>query len=77
MLSTDALRNKLIDQILLTKNKKLLQTINKMLQSASIEEKIELNSYQLEMIQMGLKDVEENNTISESDLDKEDAKWMS
>lgn len=76
MNSLDTLKNKLIDQILVTKNEKFLQAINEIFQSTNSEEKIDLNSYQIEMIQMGLKDIEEGNTISEADLEKQDAEWM-
>lgn len=77
MTNMDALKNKLIDQILLTKDEKFLQAINEIFQSTQTEEKVELNSYQIEMIQMGLRDIKEGNIISEADLKKQDSEWMS
>jgi predicted transcriptional regulator len=76
MATLETLRNRLIDQILVTKNEKLLQAVSEIFQSTNADEKIDLNSFQIEMIQMGLKDIEEGNTISESDLEKKDAEWM-
>jgi hypothetical protein len=76
MTTLETLRNELIDQILLTKNEKLLQAIHEIFHSTKSDDKIELNSYQMEMIQMGLNDIKEGNIISESDLEKQDAEWM-
>jgi hypothetical protein len=76
MTNLETLRNEPIEQFLLTKNEKLLQAINEIFHSTKSDEKIELNSYQLEMIQMGLNDIREGNIISESDLENQDAEWM-
>lgn len=76
MTTLDSLRNRLIDQILTTKNEKLLKAIEDILQSTNPSDKVELDSNQIEMINMGLRDIEDGNTISESDLEKQDAKWM-
>lgn len=76
MTTLDSLRNRIIDQILLSNNEKLLNAINEIFQSTNSEEKIELNSYQIEMIQMGLNDIEVGKTISENELEKEDSEWM-
>jgi predicted transcriptional regulator len=76
MATIDALKNRLIDQILMTKNEKLLKAVSEILQSTHSESKIELTSFQKEMIQMGLKDIEEGNLVSESDLEKLDEEWM-
>lgn len=76
MTTLDTLRNHLIDQILISKNEKLLKAINEIFKSTNAEENIELDSFQIEMIQMGLEDIEKGNTIPESDLEKQDAEWM-
>lgn len=76
MTALNTLRNRLIDQILVTKDEKLLQAVNKLFLSNKSEELLELNSYQIEMIQMGLNDIAKSNIISESDLEKQDAEWM-
>lgn len=76
MKTIDALRNQLIDQILTTKNEDLLQEISKIFNANNLDLKNELNSFQIEMIQMGLKDIENGDTISDSDLEKLDDEWM-
>ncbi len=76
MKTLNDLRNQLIDQILKTKNEDLLHKISKIFDTSKKEEKNELNSFQIEMIQIGLKDIEIGNTISESDLEKLDSEWM-
>ena len=40
------------------------------------EEKLILNSHQIEMLMMSENDIEQANLISETDLEKEDAEWM-
>ena len=76
MTSLDTLKNRLIDQILMAKNEKLLQAVCEIFQSVDTNTKIDFNSYQIEMIQMGLQDLVDGNTVSESDLEKLDAEWM-
>lgn len=77
MTSLDILRNRLIDQILMTKNEKLLNAISDVFQSTKEEDNVELNSYQIEMIEMGLEDLKNGNTITQDELDRQDAEWMS
>jgi len=76
MSSIDILKNQLIDRILVTKNEDLLNAINGIFNSTASDSKLELNSFQIEMIEMGLKDIESGNVISESDLEKQDSEWM-
>ncbi|HKJ41982.1 MAG TPA: hypothetical protein VKA27_07795 [Sunxiuqinia sp.] len=70
------IRNQLIDRILVAKNKKLLQAIDKILDSTETDEKLLLGSEQIEMLQSSKDDIDKNNLISESDLKKSDSKWM-
>ncbi|WP_160129301.1 hypothetical protein [Kordia antarctica] len=72
----DKIKNRLIDQILITKNEELLSTIENLFSSTETEEKLVLDSYQLEMLMMSEKDIDEGKLISESDLEKLDAEWM-
>jgi predicted transcriptional regulator len=72
----EVLRNRLIDQILTKKNQKLLEAIHEIFNSTELKQEIELNSYQLEMIRMGLMDIERGNLISETNLGKKDSSWM-
>jgi hypothetical protein len=78
MSTIDSIRNRLIDQILASNNEKLLNAIFEIFQSAdSNEYKAEMNSFHLEMIQMGLSDIENNNTTTDDDLRQADEEWMS
>ncbi|QHI36610.1 hypothetical protein IMCC3317_19730 [Kordia antarctica] len=76
MTALDKIKNRLIDQILITKNEELLSTIENLFSSTETEEKLVLDSYQLEMLMMSEKDIDEGKLISESDLEKLDAEWM-
>jgi len=76
MKTLDKIKNRLIDRILMTKNEKLLSAIENLFNSDEMEEKLVLNSYQIEMLMMSENDIKEGKLISESDLNKLDAEWM-
>lgn len=76
MKTLDKIKNRLIDRILITKNEKLLSAIENLFNTDETEEKLVLNSYQIEMLMMSENDIKEGNLISESDLKKLDAEWM-
>lgn len=76
MSNLDCLKNRLIDRILLTKNKELLQAIEKILISTKEKDLISFSSEQIEMLTMGEKDIKSKNYVSESDLDKIDNQWI-
>ena len=67
----------MIDRILATKNEKLLKAISNIFESTQIDEVLTLTSEQIEMLNMSEKDIENGNLISESDLNKADAQWLS
>jgi hypothetical protein len=77
MATLNNIKDRLIDRILITKNKKLLTAIDNILDSAGGNEKLILNSEQIEMLKMSEKDIEQDNLISEMDLKKSDSEWMS
>ena len=76
MNTLDIVKNKLIDRIMTTNNEQLLSAIDGIFESTQAEEKLSLNSYQIEMLQMSETDIEQGNLISEADLAKEDSQWM-
>ncbi|MGH1383293.1 hypothetical protein [Kordia sp.] len=76
MATLNEIKNKLIDQILITKNEKLLSAIENIFSATATEEKLVLDSYQVEMLLMSEKDIKEGRLISESDLEEEDSEWM-
>ncbi|TQO36945.1 hypothetical protein GQ41_1534 [Arenibacter algicola] len=76
MKTLDNLRSRLIDQIMVTKNEKLLAAIESILNSTEIDNQLTLDSDHIEMLMMSEMDIENDNLISESDLRKEDSEWM-
>jgi hypothetical protein len=75
-MTLENLRNNLIDRILITKNKKLLEAINSIMESAQSDETMSLTSEQIEMLVMSDLDIKKGNIISESELAKSDSKWI-
>ncbi|PTX60941.1 hypothetical protein C8N46_10597 [Kordia periserrulae] len=76
MATLDNIKNRLIDRILLTKNKKLLFDLENMISSSETEQELTFDSYQIEMLLMSEEDIKEGKLISEADLEEKDAKWM-
>lgn len=72
----ETIKNNLIDRILATRNKKLLQAISNIFESTQTDEIVSLSSEQIEMLLMSEKDIESGNLISESELNESDAKWL-
>ena len=70
------LKNALIDRILITKDKKLLESINDLLISEQSEEIMSLSSEQIEMLMMSEQDIEQDKIVSESELENWDSKWQ-
>lgn len=76
MTSLDNIKNSLIDQILLTKNEKLLKAIANIFDSTEKEDSVQLSSEQIEMLLMSENDIKEGNVISEEELMKSDLEWL-
>lgn len=76
MAKLENIKNRLIDRIMVTKNEQLLSAIDSILNSTQTDEKLALDTHQIEMLLMSENDIEEGNIISESDLEKEDREWM-
>lgn len=77
MPSIDALRNKVIDRILATNNKKLLQAIDGIFELSGQEEQIVLSSPQIDMLMMSEAEIGRGEILSQDDLDKLDEEWLS
>lgn len=77
MTALENIKNSLIDRILATKNEKLLEAIDRIIDSTQSDEKISLSSEQIEMLSMSERDIIEGNLISESELNKRDSEWLS
>ncbi len=76
MTNIQALKSKLIDRILISKNEKMLSAINDILASTEDSTIFEFDSHQIEMIQQGEKDIENGDFLTQDELDKSDAKWL-
>lgn len=61
---------------MLLQDEDLLEIIETILNSEGTEERLHLDSYQIKMLEMSEKDIENGNLISDSDLRKADSKWM-
>lgn len=59
-----------------TDNEQLLKAIEEIISSTQVKGKMKLDSYQNEMLRMSENDIIQGNLISESDLQKDDSKWM-
>lgn len=66
----------MIDKILLTNNADLLTAKDSIFNATQTDNTLQLDSYQLKMLMMSDKDIENCALISETDLEKEDAEWM-
>ncbi len=75
MKSIDAVKNRLIDKILATRNEKLLEAIETIFTSTQKEEDTAiLSSEQIEMLMMSEQDIKYGKLISETELDQLDNK---
>jgi len=77
MKGIETLKNRLIDKVLATNNKKLLKAIDSIFESTDLEEKIRLTTEQIEMLSMSEIEIEREEVISEEQLDKMDEEWLS
>jgi hypothetical protein len=75
MTALEKIKNKIIDRVMTTKNKKLLEAIDGILESTQPEDIMSLSSEQIEMLMMSEKDIENGYIISESDLNESDTQW--
>ena len=65
----ELIKYNLIDRILATSNEKLLKAINSIIESNSNDEEgVYLSSEQVEMLEMSMKDIENDDIVSEADL---------
>ncbi|MGQ1948616.1 hypothetical protein ACT3CD_16100 [Geofilum sp. OHC36d9] len=76
MKTIDIVKNRLIDRIMVTNNEQLLTAIENILSSTQTDDKLTLDSHQIEMLMMSERDIQQGALISESDLKEEDSKWI-
>lgn len=70
MVAVDSVKNRLIDRILVTKNEKFLEAIEKIFDTIQNEEEVALYPEQKEMLLMSEMDIENGNLVSEEELEK-------
>lgn len=76
MTALENIKNNLIDRILATQNEKLLQAINTIFETSSIEETVVLSSEQIEMLAMSDDDIANGRIVSDEDLKASDPEWL-
>lgn len=77
MNSEKEIKHRLIDKILSSKNKTLLLRLERLLESSiSGEDEVKLTKEQRFMLQMSDRDIENGDTISQEELNKNDLEWL-
>ena len=76
MKTIDIVKNRLIDTIMVADNEQLLNAIENIFNSTQKEDKLNLDSEQIEMLLMSENDIKLGNLVSDTDLKKADSKWM-
>lgn len=76
MTSLEKTKHKIIDKILLVRDEDLLKEIDYLIHSKSENLPMELNEPQIEMINRGLDDIENNRLHTEDDLETDDLEWL-
>ncbi|MFT3751952.1 MAG: hypothetical protein QM800_03430 [Paludibacter sp.] len=73
----DVLRDSIIDKLLTISNKDYLTALYKLIENSTTNnELVELTDEQVVMLQMSEQDIKNGNFISQTELDKNDVKWL-
>jgi hypothetical protein len=77
MATIDNLRNSIIDKLLTITNKDYLSALHKLVENSQVDEDIvKLTEEQKLLLQLSDNDIKNNRLISQSQLDKNDRKWL-
>ena len=77
MSNIDAIRNGIIDKLLSISNKDYLNALYQLIENSSTDQnKIKLTKEQILMLQLSDTDIKNGKVISQSQLDKNDLKWL-
>lgn len=77
MATVKKIRNELIDKILTIENKDFLEALDKLISSSvPSSETVELTHEQKEMLEMSENDIENDQLISQSAMDKRNLEWL-
>jgi hypothetical protein len=75
MTHIEAIRHSIIDKILSIKSAELLSAYDKIL-TLNSDKPLSLTEEQIEMLKMSDADIENGDLVSQSEIDKMDAKWL-
>ena len=75
MAALDKIRNSLIEKIISIKDKEILEAIDKLI-SLSASDIVELTSEQKEMLQMNEDDIDNEQLISQDQMNKRNLEWL-
>jgi len=76
MRSIDLIKNSLIDKILTINNQDFLVALEKLIDSSSTTNKVELTEEQKLMLLMSEDDIKAGRLISQDELDNNDLSWL-
>ena len=77
MNSEKEIKHRLIDKILSSKNESLLERIDRLMESSiSEEDEVPLTEEQKRMLKMSDEDIDEGETITQSELNRDDLEWL-
>lgn len=76
MTTLDKIKIKLIDKINHTENEQLLSVIDNLFDISNTGKKLNLNEYQIKMLEMSERDIENGDLISAEELERLDSEWM-
>ncbi len=77
MTKADTIRNSIIDKLLTISNTDYLTSLLRLLEKSNADTDIvKLSKEQIEMLKLSDDDILNNRLLSQSDLDKEDLKWL-
>ena len=76
MTSLEITKNRLIDRILAVDDEGFLEAIERVILTSGRENVVSLYPEQVEMLMMSEADIENENIVTEGDLEELDSKWM-
>ena len=77
MATANTLRNDLIDKLLTISDKNYLQALNQLIDSSTVNrDVVNLSEEQILMLQLSDRNIAEGKLISQSELDKNDLRWL-
>ncbi len=77
MANIDTIRNGIIEKLLTISNEKFLNALYQLVENSSVnQDKVKLTKEQILMLQLSERDIKTGRLIAQSQLDKNDLKWL-